>query len=137
MVDRDLTLRKLANLDLYVSQVAEYRDLTVEQYRGDWKTQRIVEGTLQMAVEVCADIANHVIADRGLRVPTTYAEAFEVLAEARLLDARLRETMVRMSQFRNVIVHQYTELEPAIVVRILREHLEDFARFRTTAVTWV
>lgn len=137
MVDRDLILRKLANLDLYVRQVSEYRDLTVEQYRRDWKIQRIIERSLQMAIEVCADIATHVIADRGLRVPTTYAEAFEVLAEAGLLDARLGETMVRMSQFRNVIVHQYTEIDPAIVVRILHEHLEDFARFRTTALTWV
>ena len=137
MVDRDLILRKLANLDLYVRQVSEYRHLTVEEYRKDWKIQRIIERSLQMAIEVCADIATHVIADRGLRVPTTYAEAFEVLVEAGLLDARLGETMVRMSQFRNVIVHQYTEIDPAIVVRILREHLEDFARFRATALTWV
>ena len=71
MVDRDLILRKLANLDLYVRQVSEYRDLTVEQYRKDWKIQRIIERSLQMAIEVCADIATHVIADRGLRVPTT------------------------------------------------------------------
>jgi hypothetical protein len=28
--------------------VSEYRDLTPERYRADWKTQRIVERTLQM-----------------------------------------------------------------------------------------
>ena len=57
MVHRDLILRKLANLDLYVRQVSEYRDLTVEQYERDWKIQRIIERSLQMAIEVCADIA--------------------------------------------------------------------------------
>lgn len=137
MVDRDLILRKLADLELYVSQVSEYRDITVEQYRRDWKTQRIVERTLQMAIETCADIANHVIADRGLRVPATYAEAFEVLAEAGLLDVGLREAMIRMSQFRNVIVHQYAEVNPAIVVRILRDHLQDFSRLRASVLTWI
>ena len=137
MVDRDLILRKLADLELYVSQISEYRDITVEQYRRDWKTQRIVERTLQMAIETCADIANHVIADRGLRVPATYAEAFEVLAEAGLLDAGLREAMIRMSQFRNVIVHQYAEINPAIVVRILRDHLQDFSRLRASVLTWI
>ena len=125
MVDRDLILRKLADLDLYASQVSEYRDHTVEQYRRDWKTQRIIERTLQMAIEVCVDIANHVIADRGLRVPTTYAEAFEVLSETGLLDAALRDAMIRMSQF------------PAIVVRILREQLGDFARFRAAVLGWL
>ncbi len=137
MVDRDLILRKLADLELYVSQVSEYRDITVEQYRRDWKIQRIVERTLQMAIETCADIANHVIADRGLRVPATYAETFEVLAEAGLLDAGLREAMTRMSQFRNVLVHQYTDVNPAIVVRILRDQLQDFSRFRAVVLTWL
>ena len=42
MVDRDLLRRKLAELAAYVSQVSEYRDLTVERYRADRKTQRIV-----------------------------------------------------------------------------------------------
>ena len=137
MVDRDLILRKLADLDQYVNQVSEYRDITLEAYRKDWRTQRIIERTLQMAIEVCADISNHVIADRGLRVPTTYADAFEVLAEAGLLDAALRDAMSRMSQFRNIIVHQYAEIDPAIVVRILREHLDDFGRFRAAALKWI
>lgn len=137
MVDRDLLLRKLADLDQYLGQVSEYRDITIDQYRGDWKTQRIVERTLQMTIEMCVDIVNHVIADRGLRVPATYAEAFEVLSEAGLLDAARRDAMIRMSKFRNVIVHDYARVDPAIVVRILREHLEDFAQFKAAVLSWI
>ena len=137
MVDRDLLLRKLGDLDQYLGQVSEYRGITLDQYRGDWKTQRIVERTLQMAIEVCADIANHIIADRGLRIPATYAEAFEVLGEAGLLEAAQRDAMIRMSKFRNVIVHAYARLDPTIVVRILREHLEDFTRFKAAVLGWI
>ena len=61
MVDRDLLRRKLSELSEYVRQVSEYRDLTVKQYRADWKTQRIVERTPQMAIEVCVDVASHVV----------------------------------------------------------------------------
>ena len=137
MVDRDLLLRKLADLDQYLGQVSEYRDITIDQYRGDWKTQRIVERTLQMAIELCVDIANHIIADRGLRVPATYSEAFDVLGEAGLLDAARRDVMIRMSKFRNVIVHDYARVDPTIVVQILREHLEDFTRFKAAALKWI
>ena len=137
MVDRDLVLRKLADLDQYLTQVSEYRGIGVQEYRTDWKIQRIVERTLQMAIEVCVDVANHVIADRGLRVPATYAEAFEVLAEAGLLPARDRDAMVRMVGFRNVVVHEYARVDAAIVVRVLREGLDDLARFGTTARRWV
>jgi uncharacterized protein YutE (UPF0331/DUF86 family) len=130
VVDRDLLLRKLADLDLYLGQASEYRGITLEEYRGDWKTQRIVERTLQMAIEVCVDVASHVIADRGLRVPSTYAEAFDVLAEAGLLPGAERDAMVRIVGFRNVIVHEYARVDAEIVVRVLRLQLDDLASRR-------
>jgi uncharacterized protein YutE (UPF0331/DUF86 family) len=136
VVDRDLILRKLADLDQYLAQVSEYRGITVDEYRRDWKVQRIVERTLQMAIEVCVDVATHVIADRGLRVPATYAEAFDVLGEGGLLDPGLRAEMVRMAGFRNVLVHEYRRVDPEIVVGILRTRLDDLARFRTAALAW-
>lgn len=136
MGDRDLVLRKPADLDRYVAQVSEYRGVTVEEYRRDWRTQRIIERTLQMAIEVCVDVATHVIAARALRVPSTYGEAFEVLGEAGLLPPDLCAAMIRMAGFRNVIVHEYTRVDPEIVVRVLRERLGDLAKFRATALSW-
>ena len=35
-----------------------------------------------------------------------------------------------MVGFRNILVHDYTRLDPAIVVRVLRDDLEDVSRFR-------
>jgi uncharacterized protein YutE (UPF0331/DUF86 family) len=64
MVDKTLVLKKLASLEEYRNQLKEYSTLTVAGYRADWKVQRIVERTLQMMIELCADIAGHVIADR-------------------------------------------------------------------------
>ena len=130
MVDRDLLLRKLADLDQYVAQVAEFQAVTADDYRRDWKTQRIVERTLQMAIEACLDVANHLVADRQLRVASTYAEIYDVLGEAGLLEDRLRMTMIRMARFRNILVHDYERIDPAVVIRILREDLDDFGRFR-------
>jgi uncharacterized protein YutE (UPF0331/DUF86 family) len=130
MVDRELILRKLASLDEYASQAAEFRELTADRYQHDWKTQRIVDRTLQLAIEVCVDIANHIIADRELRVPSTYSEAFEVLTDAKVLEPALGSAMAAMARFRNLRVHGYARLEPARVVTILREHLGDFARFK-------
>ena len=137
MVDHDLLRRKLAELAEYVAQVSEYRDLTVERYRADWKTQRIVERTLQMAIEACVDVASHVLADRGLRAPSTYAETFEILVQAGLMPSDLGHTMIEMTGFRNVIVHEYARIDADVVVRILREHLEDFRRFETAALRWL
>jgi len=137
VVDKDLLLRRLADLDQYVEQASEFRTVTIDQYRRDWKTQRIVERTLQMAIEACLDVANHVVADRQLRVASTYAEIFEVLGDAGLLEQNLREGLIRMARFRNILVHDYARIDPAVVVRILQEHLDDFRRFREAVLGWI
>jgi uncharacterized protein YutE (UPF0331/DUF86 family) len=137
VVDGDLLRRKLAELSEYVTQVSEYRDVTAERYRADWKTQRIVERTLQMAIEACLDVASHILTDRGLRAPSTYAETFELLVQAGLMSPDLGRVMIEMTGFRNVVVHEYTRIDAAVVIRILRERLEDFRRFETEALRWL
>ena len=37
-----------------------------------------------MLIETCVDIASHVIADNGMRVPTNYSDTFRVLLENRV-----------------------------------------------------
>ena len=83
MVDKLLIGRKLAQMDTYLGQVKEFSKISVNAYRGSWKTQRIVERTLQILIEACVDIANHIISDSGMRLPTGYADTFQVLVERR------------------------------------------------------
>ncbi len=130
MVDRDLIRRRLTFLDTYLEQLAPYREVDLAAYQQDWKTQRIVERTLHLAIETCMDIADHIVADRRLRVPETGAESFEILAEAQLLPRELGDALAKMVGFRNILLHDYARLDPAIVVRVLGQDVADLARFR-------
>jgi uncharacterized protein YutE (UPF0331/DUF86 family) len=130
VVDKTLVLRKLAEIEEYLKQVKEYAKMTVGQYSKDWKAQRIVERTLQMMIEICADIAGHIISDKGYRVPTTYADTFRVLCENNIFSKELSEGMEKMAKFRNVIVHHYDKVDAEIVIGILKNDLEDFVAFK-------
>ncbi len=134
MVDKSLIMRKLADLETYTRQVAEFASVTLQEYGENWKTQRIVERTLQMAIEVCVDIANHMIADHAFRVPTTYAESFQVLKENGVIHKELQENLSRMCKFRNIVVHEYDKVDPAIVISILRNNLKDFETFKSSMI---
>jgi uncharacterized protein YutE (UPF0331/DUF86 family) len=134
VVDKVLLLRKLAELEEYLRQIKEYANVNVEQYSKDWRIQRIVERTLQMMIESCADIAGHIISDRGYRVPTSYADTFRVLYEKEILTKDLFDTMEKMSKFRNMIVHHYDRIDPEIVVTILRKDLDDFLTFKNLII---
>jgi uncharacterized protein YutE (UPF0331/DUF86 family) len=134
MVDRDLVRRRLALLDQYLAQLAPYGALGLAEYQSDWKTQRIVERTLHLSIETCMDVADHVVADRKLRVPDTGAEAFEILVEARILPGELGRSLATMVGFRNILVHDYTKLDPAVVLRVLSHDVQDLVRFRDVLI---
>jgi len=130
VVDRVLLYRKLEELETYQEQLAEFAGISLNQYRGDWKSQRIVERTLQIMIETCADIAGHVISDGGMRAPKSCADGFTVLGENGVLTDALLDSLVGMAKFRNVVVHQYDEVDAEVVIAILRKHLGTFRQFR-------
>ena len=47
------------------------------------------------------DIVNHIIADKGLRKPSTYRESFEILSEERLIPKVLSDRLSDLAGFRN------------------------------------
>jgi hypothetical protein len=67
LIDKALMLRKLTELDTYLTQIEEYRAVFVEQYRADWRIQRIIRknykesgvGWQQKKAEAGASANNH------------------------------------------------------------------------------
>jgi uncharacterized protein YutE (UPF0331/DUF86 family) len=130
VVDRDLILRRIADIEQYLQQLADYRQIDLESYQSDWKTQRIVERTLHLMIEGCMDLADPIVADRRLRVPDTGAAAFQTLAEAGVVSPDLGNALARKVGFRNILVHEYARLDPVIVLRVLQTDVVDIERFR-------
>lgn len=137
MVDEALILRKLAELDQYYSQLNEYENTTADQYSDDWKIQRIIERTLQMMIETCADIAGHIIADKGFRIPKSYADTFKVLLEEKILDRKLYAVMEKIAKFRNIVVHHYDKVDSEIVTAILKNDLADFISYKEAIIQFL
>jgi uncharacterized protein YutE (UPF0331/DUF86 family) len=134
LVDQNLILRKLSQLEEYLSQIREYSHVAVQEYALNWRTQRIVERTLQMMIELCLDVSGHIVSDMRLRTPTSYADVFKVLHENDLINADQYQVMEKMAKFRNVVVHHYDRVDETIVVTILSKHLDDFLVFRDVVI---
>jgi len=137
MVDKTLILRKLSELDEYHKQISEYKKLTVAQYSGDWKVQRIIERTLQMMIETCVDIAGHIISDKGFRIPKSYSDTFLVLRENDILSDELFSSVEKMAKFRNIVVHHYDKVDAEIVVGILSKDLKGFTGYKDAIINFL
>jgi len=137
LVDKLLVGRKLTQIDTYLKQIGDFSRISLIQYKNDWKTQRIVERTLHILIEICIDIANHMISDQAMRLPTGYADTFKVLMENRVIGKTLCGTLERMAKFRNVVVHQYETIDPRIVVSILHRNLHDFEKYKKAIIKYL
>ena len=137
MVDKTLIFRKLSMLEQYLQEIEEYSSIRINDYSENWKTQRIIERTLQMMIEICLDIASHIISDGKLRVPDSYADMFVVLHENKFVEKPLLDALIKMAKFRNVIVHHYDRVDPTIVVGILQNNLDDFNHYKDAVVSFL
>jgi uncharacterized protein YutE (UPF0331/DUF86 family) len=68
--------------------------------------------SLFVAIQEAVDIAFHIVADEGWGMPGSYAEAFRILADKRVIDGALAEPLEGCARLRNRIAHGYTSLDP-------------------------
>jgi len=80
---------------------------------------------VERACQAAIDLAMHVVAIKHLGMPQSQADAFRLLVDACLLDRDLAERMIGMCGFRNVLVHQYQELEVGILHQVAQERWRD------------
>jgi len=129
MVDRLLLEKILGDIRANVRELEKAKDITWELYQGDVRTRRFVERTLHILIEACIDVAQHIISDEGFREPSTYRDAFVVLAEEKIISADQLPRLEQMAAFRNLIVHYYEKIDDAIVFGVSQRNLTDFLGF--------
>ncbi|RLB36041.1 MAG: hypothetical protein DRH12_16220 [Deltaproteobacteria bacterium] len=87
-------------------------------------------------IETCVDVAGHIIADKGFRIPNTYSDVFRVIGEEGILESGLLSNMMKMAKFRNIVVHQYDKIDAEIVIGILKRNLTDFVAFKQSILNF-
>jgi len=91
---------------------------------------RGVKYTFVTAIEACIDIAQHICAAEGWGPPRDNADAFALLGDHKVVDRELAARMRRAAGFRNVLVHEYIQVDDRIVLVMLDDpsDLDEFSR---------
>jgi len=130
MVDKSVLENILTNLEEYLGDLEEIKsEKKLEDYQKDKIIRRYTERTLQMSIEACLDIANHLISYSGFREPLDNKDCFQVLQDNGIIPEDVTENLKKMAQFRNVVVHDYLKVNPEIVYAILHKNLPDITAF--------
>lgn len=133
-MDRSVIDHRLESLRRCITRIESRRPSTVEELQVDADLQDILSVNLERAVQLCVDIANHLIAATDARPPSSMGEAFDILYEEGILPDDLAQRMKKAVGFRNIAVHAYQRIDWAIVFDISHHRLHDFEEFARRVV---
>ncbi len=90
--------------------------------------QAAAERHLQVALQTAIDIAVHILAEDTARPPDEYGAAFLALGDLGVFDAELAARLRMAAGMRNVLVHDYLEVDSSLVWQAI-ENLGDLDAF--------
>jgi len=120
---------KISYLKKYLAILEGYKQYTRKQIGEDVDIKGMVERYLYLLVQSAIDLAEAVLSFKNLRKPTTLGETFAILEEAEIIDKNLTDEMIKMVGFRNILAHDYAEINYDIVYDILQNKLSDIEKF--------
>jgi len=121
----DVVIQKLTSIDRGLATVRRYVANDLARLDDPMVLDAVVLN-LQRACEQAIDAACREVSRRGLGVPTDSADAFTMLERESILSPTVADRMRRMVGFRNVAVHEYRRLNPAVVRTVVGHRLGDF-----------
>lgn len=128
-MDIALIQRKLQELRRTLKELEQLRGKDLEELKGSLFTSWAVEHGLQLAIQVVLDIGNHILVSLDEHQIEDYADVINKLGERGIIPKDFAQQIRKMAHFRNLLVHEYIEVDLATVHDVLQNRLGDFQQF--------
>jgi uncharacterized protein YutE (UPF0331/DUF86 family) len=110
---------KFKDITESMERLRAFKDIPLEDFLSDRDKQDIASFRLIVATEAAIDLCLHVSAKKLGKVAEEYAACFVLLADQGLIDQALASRLGRMARFRNLLVHQYWEIDYSRLYEII------------------
>ena len=134
MLEKDAILSKISIIKKCLNTIQKVTGLDPTKL-DDYMVEDVFVLNLQRAIQASIDIANIIIAMNGWRLPASYKDSFKELLKQKIIDQATFEQMSKMVGFRNIAVHEYQELNRAILESIIKNNLIDLENFYSLIYT--
>ncbi|OGU29018.1 MAG: hypothetical protein A2057_09645 [Ignavibacteria bacterium GWA2_35_9] len=131
MIDKQKIESLFKELDTYLKEVKQLSLLSEVEYLTNVRNIYSGRYLLQISIETCINIGNHIISREALGIPKDYSDTFRILQSNNIISTSLLERLILMTRFRNRIVHLYWDIDDKLVLEIIKNNYEDFINYRT------
>jgi uncharacterized protein YutE (UPF0331/DUF86 family) len=135
MVDINVVSERLKQLSLRTAKVRALCPAGLEALTGD--ALDLVSFNLFLAVQICVDLATHLISDESWEPAATNREAFERLEERGVISHETVRALRQAIGLRNIVAHGYGGIDPAQIHAAATTGLPDLEGFAAELSAWV
>lgn len=129
MVDVEVIKQRLNQLSTSINKIERFKEISLEEFLKDDIIQDVVEYNLFIAINMMIDIATHIVVDNNMGSPETLGEAFKILNKEKYLNDEETKVYRNMVGLRNILSHEYINIDKKIIYRILKNNLIDIKKF--------
>ena len=129
MIDIELVRRKLSRMNMYLERLKPISQKNLEEYKSDFYLKSSAERLIQLIVECATDINNHVVVEMGNRPPEDYSISFIKASEVGLISRELAERLKGSGGMRNILVHEYMEIDDEKVYKVIPFAIKDYKEY--------
>lgn len=120
---------KINKLEQYIAIIDRLAPSCDEKFETDDIYRGALLHYLYLMADTCIAIAEIIIRIRKLRTPQTYHDAFDILGENNILDAKFAYEFAKIAGFRNFLAHDYEEIKAKIICREILKQRGDVDEF--------
>ncbi|SHD76677.1 type VII toxin-antitoxin system HepT family RNase toxin [Schnuerera ultunensis] len=128
-------LREMEKNLIFLKQVSQ--EISKDNIKDDIIRYWGIERGLQILIELVIDSANIIISSTDIEKPPTYRKTILKLSKIDVIPKKFAEELSKMAGFRNILVHDYAEVDEDIILEILENKLDDFLKYINYINKWL
>jgi uncharacterized protein YutE (UPF0331/DUF86 family) len=132
MIDREFILEKINLITRDLKRLEVFSDLSIDQIAKDFIKFAALKNILMETIGRAIDINQHLISELSrpeIEAPKTYRETFLLLEDLKVLPKDFAEDISKSAGLRNVIVHEYNNLDKAIIYKKVGDAIIQYVKY--------
>lgn len=129
MINKDLIIKKIEEINSFLDLLENYKDLEMDKFLNDRNVVDATKFRLINIMEACMNICSHIVIKMFNKIPESYVDCFKILGEKGIIDKELSINLIKMTKFRNLLIHLYSKVDDSEIYKILKQNLVDIKKF--------
>ena len=131
-VTEDKIISKFQRLDEYLANLAQLRKeiKSEKNFLEDFHLYGLTERYLQLSCQIVLDVVDLLVIGEGFKKPADRSELISLLFNRNIISEKTASKLQGISGFRNILVHEYGEIDRKKVYEVLQSQTKDLKEFK-------